>query len=60
MAAGHAQLDDSWEGSVISSLHFGQDSEQMGSQDDVTQSATVDDNLEVPLEREDYLEGVSE
>ncbi len=44
----------------MSSLQFGQDSEQMGSQDDATQSVTVDNDLEVPPEREDNLEGVSE
>ncbi|KAK0220890.1 hypothetical protein EDD85DRAFT_1028451 [Armillaria nabsnona] len=59
VAAGHARPDDSWEGSLMSSLHFGQDSEQMGSQDDITQSVTVDNDLEVPSEREDHLEGVS-
>ncbi len=45
---------------MISSLQFGQDSEQMGSQDESTQSITVDHDLEVPPEREDHLEGVSE
>ncbi len=45
---------------MMSSLQFGRDSEQMGSQDDVTQSVTVDNDLEVPLEREDHLEGISE
>ncbi|KAK0220889.1 hypothetical protein EDD85DRAFT_960426 [Armillaria nabsnona] len=60
VAAGQAQPDDSWEGSVMSSLRFGQDSEQMGSQDDATQSGTVNNDLELPLEREDHLEGVSE
>ncbi|PBK63217.1 hypothetical protein ARMSODRAFT_546589 [Armillaria solidipes] len=60
VAAGQARPDDSWEGSVMSSLQFGRDSEQMGSQDDVTQSVTVDHDLEVPPEREDNLEGVSE
>ena len=44
----------------MSSLHFGRDSEQMGSQDDATQSVIVNDGLEVPPEREDHLEGVSE
>ncbi len=44
----------------MSSLQFGQDSEQMGSQDDATQSVTIDNDLEVPPEREDHLEGVSE
>ncbi len=47
----------------MSSLHFGRDSEQMGSQDDATQSVTVDNDLEVPPEgpeREDHLEGVFE
>ncbi len=44
----------------MSSLRFGRDSEQMGSQDDATQSVTVDNDLEVPQEREDHLEGVSE
>ncbi|KAK0220905.1 hypothetical protein EDD85DRAFT_862491 [Armillaria nabsnona] len=60
VAAGHARPDDSWEGSVMSSLQFGQDSEQMGSQDNATQSVTFDNGLEVPPEREDHLEGVSE
>ncbi|SJL10523.1 uncharacterized protein ARMOST_13910 [Armillaria ostoyae] len=60
VAAGQARPDDSWEGSVMSSLQFGRDSEQMGSQDDPTQSVTVDNGLEVPPEREDHLEGVSE
>ncbi|KAK0219789.1 hypothetical protein EDD85DRAFT_942044 [Armillaria nabsnona] len=60
VAAGQARPDDSWEGSVISSLQFGRDSEQMGSQDDATQSVTVDDDLEIPPEREDGFEGVSE
>ncbi|SJL10522.1 uncharacterized protein ARMOST_13909 [Armillaria ostoyae] len=60
VAAGHARPDDSWEGSVMSSLQFGRDSEQMGSQDDATQSVTVDNDLEVPPEREDHLERVSE
>ncbi len=44
----------------MSSLHFGRDSEQMGSQDDATHSVTVDNGLEVPLEREDNLEGAFE
>ncbi|SJL10513.1 uncharacterized protein ARMOST_13899 [Armillaria ostoyae] len=60
VAAGQARPDDSWEGSVMSSLQFGRDSEQMGSQDDATQSVTVDNGLEVQPEREDNLEGVSE
>ncbi|KAK0223950.1 hypothetical protein IW262DRAFT_1370085, partial [Armillaria fumosa] len=33
VAAGQARPDDSWQGSVMSSLRFGRDSEQMGSQD---------------------------
>ncbi|SJL10514.1 uncharacterized protein ARMOST_13900 [Armillaria ostoyae] len=60
VAAGQARPDDSWEGSVMSSLQFGRDSEQMGSQDDATQSVTVDNDLEVPPEREDNLEDASE
>ncbi len=45
----------------MSSLHFGQDSEQMGSQDDATQSVIVNlDGLEVPSESEDNLEGAFE
>ncbi len=44
----------------MSSLHFGRDSEEMGSQDDATQSVIVDDGLEVPPESEDNLEGASE
>ncbi len=44
----------------MSSLQFGRDSEQMDSQDDDTQSVTVDNGLEVPPEREDDPEGVSE
>ncbi len=44
----------------MSSLHFGRDSEQMGSQDDTTQSVTADNGLEVPPEREDNLEGAFE
>ncbi|KAK0194504.1 hypothetical protein F5146DRAFT_1036160 [Armillaria mellea] len=60
VAAGHARPDDSWEGSAMSSLQFGRDSEQIGSQDDATQIVTVDIDLEVPSEGEDNLEGVSE
>ncbi|PBK81392.1 hypothetical protein ARMGADRAFT_1091289 [Armillaria gallica] len=60
VAAGQARPDDSWEGSVMSSLQFGRDSEQMDSQDDDTQSVTVDNGLEVLPEREDDPEGVSE
>ncbi len=60
VAAGHARPDDSWEGSVMSSLRFGQDSEQLGSQDDATQSVTVNNDLEVPPEREDNLEDAFE
>ncbi|KAK0219465.1 hypothetical protein EDD85DRAFT_1029040 [Armillaria nabsnona] len=60
VAAGQARPDDSWEGSVMSSLQFERDIEQMGSQDDATQSVTVDNDLEVPPEREDNLEVVSE
>ncbi|PBK81433.1 hypothetical protein ARMGADRAFT_1020317, partial [Armillaria gallica] len=60
VAAGQARPDDFWEGSVMSSLRFGRDSEQMGSQDDAAQSVTVDNDLGVPPEREDHLEGVSE
>ncbi|KAK0194502.1 hypothetical protein F5146DRAFT_1036156 [Armillaria mellea] len=60
VAAGHARPDDSWEGSVTSSLRFGRDSEQIGSQDDATQSVTVDNDLEIPPEGEDNLEDVSE
>ncbi len=44
----------------MSSLQFGRDSEQMGSQDNVTQSVTVDNDLEVLPEREDHVEDVSE
>ncbi len=44
----------------MSSLHFGRDSEQMGTQDDPTQSVIVDDGLEVPPDSEDNLEGASE
>ncbi|PBK63205.1 hypothetical protein ARMSODRAFT_546261 [Armillaria solidipes] len=60
VAAGQARPDDSWEGSVMSSLQFGRDSEQMGSQDDATQSIIVDNGLGVPPEREHRLEDVSE
>ncbi|PBK92583.1 hypothetical protein ARMGADRAFT_1165670 [Armillaria gallica] len=60
VAAGQARPDDSWEGSVMSSLHFGRDSEEMGSQDDATQSVMVNNGLEVPPEREDNLEGAFE
>ncbi|KAK0498870.1 hypothetical protein EDD18DRAFT_53674 [Armillaria luteobubalina] len=60
VAAGQARPDDSWQGSVMSSLRFGQDSEQMRSQDSTTESDTVDIDLEVLPEREDHLEGVSQ
>ncbi|KAK0205407.1 hypothetical protein DFS33DRAFT_764983 [Desarmillaria ectypa] len=63
VAAGHARPEDSWQGSVMSSLHFGRqsrNSEQMSSQDDATQSVMAENNLEVQPEREDNPEEVSE
>ncbi|KAK0484630.1 hypothetical protein IW261DRAFT_1560276 [Armillaria novae-zelandiae] len=60
VAAGQARPDDSWQGSVMSSLRFGRDSEQMGSQADTTESVTVNIDLEDQPEREDHLEGVSQ
>ncbi|KAK0223914.1 hypothetical protein IW262DRAFT_1547628 [Armillaria fumosa] len=60
VSAGHARPDDSWEGSVMSSLRFGQDSEQISSQGNVTQSVTIDNDLEVPPEGEDISGDVSE
>ncbi|KAK0194506.1 hypothetical protein F5146DRAFT_439460 [Armillaria mellea] len=60
VAAGQARPDDSWQGSVMLSLRFGQDSEQIGSQDNATQSVTVNNDLEVLREGEGSLERVSE
>ncbi len=45
---------------MMSLLHLGRDSEQMGSQDDATQSVIVNDGLEVPPESEDNLKSASE
>ncbi|KAG7451925.1 uncharacterized protein BT62DRAFT_271728 [Guyanagaster necrorhizus] len=46
VAAGHARPDDSWEGSVMSSLRFGEDPIETSSYGDTVASVIIDDDLE--------------
>ncbi|SJL13692.1 uncharacterized protein ARMOST_17140 [Armillaria ostoyae] len=57
VAAGHARPDDSWKGSVLSSLHFGghpegSKTQNMSLQEDSLASAILDSDLEVQQERD--------
>ncbi|KAK0466048.1 uncharacterized protein EV420DRAFT_1709775 [Desarmillaria tabescens] len=56
VAAGHARPDDSWEGSIMSSLHFGQGQSQTSTQDDSMISISLDDDLEAQAEQADEPE----
>ncbi|KAK0227591.1 hypothetical protein IW262DRAFT_1454732 [Armillaria fumosa] len=54
VAAGHAHSDDSWQGSTMSSLHFGtsrsQNSEQLSLEEEASQSSVPDRDLEAQWE----------
>ncbi|KAK0434776.1 hypothetical protein EV421DRAFT_1909075 [Armillaria borealis] len=52
VAAGHAHPDDSWQGSIMSSLHFGQGQSQTGTQDSIF-TVNLDDDPEAHMERTD-------
>ncbi|PBK93687.1 hypothetical protein ARMGADRAFT_1030267 [Armillaria gallica] len=52
VAAGHARPDDSWQGSIMSSLHFGQVQSQTGTQDSIF-TINLDDDPEAHMERTD-------
>ncbi|KAK0479781.1 hypothetical protein IW261DRAFT_1564440 [Armillaria novae-zelandiae] len=54
IAAGHARPDDSWHGSIVSSLHFGQDRSQTSTQDSMF-SFNPDDDPEAQVEQTDEL-----
>ncbi|SJL13521.1 uncharacterized protein ARMOST_16965 [Armillaria ostoyae] len=63
IAAGRAHLDEAWEGSVISSLHFGShlsDQTQSDSEGDVMTSVIADSDLEAQLDEERVLAGDSQ
>ncbi|KAK0421741.1 hypothetical protein EV421DRAFT_2043356 [Armillaria borealis] len=49
---GHACPDDSWNGSIMSSLHFGQDQSQTSTQDSMF-SINLNDNPEAQVEQTD-------
>ncbi|KAK0429654.1 hypothetical protein EV421DRAFT_1914315 [Armillaria borealis] len=58
IAAGHARLDEAWEKSITSSLHFGSNSSdqtQSGSEGDVITSDIADSDLEAQLDEESVL-----
>ncbi|KAK0500958.1 hypothetical protein EDD18DRAFT_1459620 [Armillaria luteobubalina] len=54
VAAGHARPDDSWHGSIASSLHFGQDRSQTSTQDSMFR-INLDDDPEAQVEQTDEL-----
>ncbi|KAK0445281.1 uncharacterized protein EV420DRAFT_1768027 [Desarmillaria tabescens] len=56
VAAGHARPDDSWEGSIMSSLHFGQGQSQTSIQEDSIISINLDSDLEAQAEQVDEPE----
>ncbi len=57
VAAGHTCSDDSWQGSTMSSLHFGtshsQNSEEMSLKEEASQSFMLDRDLEAQREEMD-------
>ncbi|KAK0466025.1 uncharacterized protein EV420DRAFT_1636594 [Desarmillaria tabescens] len=53
VAAGHARPDDSWQGSVMSSLRFGGNQIPTSSRGSTIASVITDDDLEAQLESED-------
>ncbi|PBK93720.1 hypothetical protein ARMGADRAFT_1030289 [Armillaria gallica] len=53
VATGHALPDDSWNGSIMSSLHFGQDQSQTSPQQDSMFSISLNDNPETQVEQTD-------
>ncbi|KAK0466037.1 uncharacterized protein EV420DRAFT_1709749 [Desarmillaria tabescens] len=56
VAAGHARPDDSWNGSIMSSLHFGQGQSQTNTQEDSMISINLDDDPEAQMEEIDEPE----
>ncbi|SJL13555.1 uncharacterized protein ARMOST_16999 [Armillaria ostoyae] len=54
VTAGHTQPDDSWNGSIMSSLHFGQDQSQTSTQDSMF-SINLNDDPEAQVEQTDEL-----
>ncbi|KAK0229286.1 hypothetical protein EDD85DRAFT_957689 [Armillaria nabsnona] len=60
VAAGHARSDDSWQGSAMSSLHFGtsrsQNSEQRSLEEEASQNSVLDRDLEAQREEMDRHE----